>query len=242
MTFDAGTLALSFLAGALSTLSPCVLPLLPIIVGTALASHRHGPLALALGLALSFTVAGVLLGSLGLYFGLSQGWLRQAAAVVLVALGIVLLSTTLQSRLARAMTSISAAGTALSSRLRLEGWSGQFVLGCLLGLVWAPCVGPTLGAALTLASQSQALGQVALVMLVFGVGAALPLALVGTLSREALGRTRNRLVRLGIVGKYALAGLLLFVGLSIVTGLDRRIEAFLVAVSPDWLTQLTTRY
>jgi cytochrome c-type biogenesis protein len=210
MEVGIGTLGLSLLAGALSTLSPCVLPLLPIVVGAALASHRRGPLALAAGLAVSFTVAGVVLGSVGLYFGLDQRWLRKSGAVMLLIFGVILLSNVLQRRLAGAMTGISSVGNSLAARIPTEGLGGQFTLGLLLGLVWAPCVGPTLGVAATLASQSEALLQVTLVMLIFGI--------------------------------YTLGTILLVVGVSILTGLDKRIEAVLVAHSPVWLTDLTTRY
>ena len=242
MDVGIGTLGLSLVAGSLSTLSPCVLPLLPVVLGVALASHRRGPLALGLGLALSFTVTGVLLGSVGLYLGLNADWVRKGGSVLLVILGVVLLSAGLQARIAGAMSGASTLGSTLTSRLRLEGLPGQFVLGLLLGLVWAPCVGPTLGVAATLASQSQALGGVALVMLVFGIGAALPLALVGTLSRETLARTRVKLLHFGTAGKYALGGVLLLVGVSIMTGADKTLESWLVEHSPEWLTDVTTRY
>ena len=90
---------------------------------------------------------------------------------------------------------------ALSRRIPFDGLPGQFALGFFLRLVWAPCVGPTLGAAVSLASQGHALGQVALVMLLFGIGAALPLALLGTLSREAMLRVRGKLMEVGSTGK-----------------------------------------
>ncbi len=242
MFAQVGTLGLSFLAGVLSTLSPCVLPLLPILIGSAITSHRRGPLALALGLGLSFTLAGVALASLGLYLGLDQGWLRTGAAVVLVLLGAVLLSTRLQTQFASATASVGTAGDALSRRVPFDGLPGQFALGFLLGLVWAPCVGPTLGVAVTLASQGHSLGQVALVMFVFGVGAALPLSLLGTLSREAMLQLRGQLVKVGSTGRYVLGVLMIAVGASILAGFDRGLEARLVQWSPDWLTDLTTRY
>ena len=124
----------------------------------------------------------------------------------------------------------------------MDGYSGQFALGFVLGLIWSPCVGPTLGAAVTLASQSQALGRVTLVMLVFGIGAALPLALVGTLSREATLGIRGNLLDIGYFGKYVLGVLLIVTGLAILTGIDKGLESALVQWSPDWLTELTTRY
>src|SRR5262249_29401695 len=118
----------------------------------------------------------------------------------------------------------------------------QFSLGLLLGAVWSPCVGPTLGAASVLAAQGKDLAQVALVMLIFGIGAALPLLLLGTLSRAAMQRWRSRLMEAGKGGKMLLGGLLVAVGLLIVTGLDKRLEARTVDASPAWLTQLTTKF
>jgi cytochrome c biogenesis protein CcdA len=119
---------------------------------------------------------------------------------------------------------------------------GQFGLGLLLGAVWSPCVGPTLGAASVLAAKGENLPQVALTMLAFGVGAAVPLLLLGILSREALMRWRSRLMEGGKAGKTALGLILIAVGLLVATGLDKRLEAILVEASPDWLTQLTTRF
>jgi cytochrome c-type biogenesis protein len=75
-----------------------------------------------------------------------------------------------------------------------RGLSGQFLLGLLLGVVWSPCVGPTLGAASILAAKGENLGQVAITMIAFGIGAAVPLIAIGLLSREALSRWRGRLM------------------------------------------------
>jgi cytochrome c-type biogenesis protein len=93
-----------------------------------------------------------------------------------------------------------------------------------------------------LAAQGENLWQVAFVMLAFGVGAALPLLLLGLLSRETLVRWRGRLLEAGKGGKLVLGGLLIVIGLSIVSGLDKRLEAALVEASPAWLTEITTRY
>ncbi len=119
---------------------------------------------------------------------------------------------------------------------------GQFGLGLLLGAVWAPCVGPTLGAASLLAAKGENLGQVALTMLAFGIGAALPLMVLGFVSREAMMRWRGRLMEAGKGGKMLLGVLLVAVGLLVATGVDKRLETFLVDISPDWLTNVTTQY
>jgi cytochrome c biogenesis protein CcdA len=117
---------------------------------------------------------------------------------------------------------------------------GQFVLGLLLGIVWSPCVGPTLGAAVTLASQGQSLAQVSLLMALFGFGAGLPLVALGLLSRQAMSRIRGRLLAAGQYGKRALGGIMLLLGAAILTGGDKMFEAWIVRESPDWLIALTT--
>ena len=122
------------------------------------------------------------------------------------------------------------------------GLAGQFALGLLLGVVWSPCVGPTLGAASVLAAQGKDLGQVALTMIAFGIGAAAPLVVLGMFSREALMHWRERLMKAGKTGKVALGALLLLFGVLILSGLDKTLETALVDASPAWLTQLTTRF
>ncbi len=242
MTFSAGTYGLGYLAGLLSTLSPCVLPLVPILIGTAAAAHALGPYALALGLMLSFSLVGIFLATLGASLGLDSDTFRNVAAVILIVFGIVLLSVKLQERFATATSGLSAAGDGLLSKLRLEGLGGQFVVGLLLGVIWSPCVGPTLGAATTLASQGQSLAQIALLMMIFALGAGTPLVALGSLSRATVMRVRGRMMQAGKLGKSLLGALLLLVGLAILTGLDKSFEAWAVRVSPQWLTDLTTRY
>ena len=237
-----GTLGLAFLAGLLSILSPCVLPLLPIVFGTAASEHRSGPIALAGGVALSFVVIGLFVATLGFSIGLDGSLFRMVAAFIMIGLGVVLMMPTLQMRLAAAGGPVSNWADQRMSSVQTRGLGGQFGIGLLLGTVWSACVGPTLGAASVLAAQGSSLGRVALTMLAFGTGAALPLMGVGMLSRQAMMTWRNRLISGGKNAKILLGGLLLTLGVLIVSGLDKRLEAILVDASPAWLTTLTTRF
>ena len=237
-----GSALFALIAGILSTLSPCVLPLLPIILVTAVSEHRLGPLALASGLALSFVAVGMFIATIGYGIGLDTGIFRIIAATMLVALGVILLVPHLQAQIAAVASPISGWTEKRFGGIETAGLSGQFALGLLLGAVWSPCVGPTLGAASVLAAQGQNLAQVALVMLAFGLGAALPLLLLGLLSRDTLMRWRSQLLDAGTGGKLVLGGLLVIVGVMILSGLDKRVEAALVEASPAWLTEITTRF
>jgi cytochrome c biogenesis protein CcdA len=235
------TTALAFLAGILSTLSPCVLPLLPIVLGSALNEHRAGPFALAAGLASSFVVVGLFVATVGFAIGLDGGVVRTAAGILLIAIGIVLLTPRLQAQVALVAGPVGSWTDQRFGGFSTSGLGGQFAVGLLLGAVWSPCVGPTLGAASVLASQRSDLGSVAVTMLAFGLGAALPLVLLGLVSREAMARWRGRLLAAGQHGKLAMGVVLIATGFLIVSNFDKTIETFLVDASPAWLTELTTR-
>jgi cytochrome c biogenesis protein CcdA len=219
-----------------------VLPLLPIVLGSAASEHRFAPAALASGLSLSFVVIGLFVATIGFAAGLDTGFFRLVSAVLLIAIGTLLLVPRLSAQAAAAGGPVSNWVEEQFGGFAAQGLGGQFLLGLLLGAVWSPCVGPTLGAASILAAKGENLGQVTLTMIAFGVGAALPLITIGLLSREALSRWRGRLMEAGKGGKALLGGLLVAIGLMVATGLDKRLETLLVDVSPDGLTRLTTQF
>jgi cytochrome c-type biogenesis protein len=235
-------LALAFAAGLLSILSPCVLPLVPVVLGAAVVAHPLGAFALAAGLAVSFTALGLLLALVGFGLGIDPGMFRVVAAAIMIVLGVVLVVPSWQAQLAVAGGPISSWADRRFGGFASSGLAGQFAIGLLLGAVWSPCVGPTLGAASLLASQGHDLLRVTLIMVVFGVGAALPLILLGLLSRATLMHVRSCLMSAGKLGKVLLGAAFIVIGVSIVSGADKRIEAALVDASPPWLTELTTSF
>ncbi len=237
-----GSIGIALLAGILSTLSPCVLPLIPMVLGAAVSEHRFGPVALATGLALSFVAIGLFIATIGYSLGLDGGLLRTLGAAILIVIGLVLLVPSLQTQFALVAGPVSGWADSRLGGFATTGLRGQLALGLLLGVIWSPCVGPTLGAASMLASQGENLGQVAYVMAAFGVGAALPLLILGLLSREMLTRWRGRLLDAGKGGKMVLGSVLVVMGALILSGLDKRVETSLVDLSPSWLTELTTRF
>jgi cytochrome c biogenesis protein CcdA len=236
------TFGFALLAGVLTILSPCVLPLVPMVLAAAAGEHRFGPVALAGGLAISFTAIGLFVALFGFAIGLDANVFRVAAAVLMIVIGAVLLLPAAQTRLAAAAGPMANWTEHRFGGFSTSGLSGQFGVGLLLGAVWAPCVGPTLGAASLMASRGENLGQVSLTMLVFGIGAALPLLLLGLLSRETMMRWRGRLMSGGKAGKAIMGGFLVVIGVAILTGFDKRIEATLTAAAPEWIVDLTTRF
>jgi cytochrome c biogenesis protein CcdA len=236
-----GTLALSFLAGGLSILSPCVLPLVPIVLCAA-AGHRFGPVAVAAGLSLSYVAIGLFAAVIGFSIGLDADLFRSIAAAAIIAMGLLLVLPRLEGKLALVSGPVANWADRHLAALRGSGLAGQFWIGALLGAMWTPCVGPTLGAASLMAAQRNDLPQVAGVMLVFGLGAALPLLALGILSRGALSGWRHGLASASRTLQLALGFVLVALGGAVLTGLDRFAETFLVDASPQWLTELTTRF
>ncbi len=237
---SAASLGLSFAAGALSTLSPCVLPLLPIVLASAASEHRLAPAALAGGLALSFTTIALFVATIGFSLGLDNDVFRAVGAILLVLIGIVLAAPSLQEKLTTAASPFAGWTESRFGGFSSAGVSGQFAVGLLLGAVWSPCAGPSLGAASLLAAQGNDLGEVAMVMLLFGIGAALPLLAIGMLSREAALRVRGRLMAAGRAMRLGLGAILVVLGAAILTGYDKQAETWLLNASPEWLSKLTT--
>jgi len=242
MEFGLGSYGFGFLAGLLSTLSPCVLPIIPILLGSATNVHSRAPLALAGGLAISYALIGTALAWAGSAFDLDASIFRNVGAAILGLLGLVLMSESLQQRFASATSGIGDAGNNLISHMHLDGLGGQFAIGLVLGVVWSPCVGPTLGAAVLLASQGSHLPQVALMMGIFGVGAALPVVALAYVSRGAMLRMRGSLTQAGKTGKAILGAIMIALAAMILSGADKPMETWLVDHSPAWLTKLTTRF
>ena len=174
--------------------------------------------------------------------GLDDGVFRWIGASVLLGVGVVLLSEIFQARLAIAASPLAAGAEGLIERLNPVGLRGQFLIGLLLGLVWSPCVGPTMGAAATLAARRQDLLEVAALMIIFGFGAALPMLLIGTLSREVITRWRGGIAHAGKAGKRALGALMVVLAIFILTGIDKSVESVVVAWLPGWVTDITTLF
>jgi len=235
-------LAFGFLAGSLSTLSPCVLPLLPVLLGGALQQHRLAPAALAAGLAMSFTAVGLFVATLGFAVDIDGGAIRLVAAGLMVVFGAVLASERLQRTFVQFAGPLTGGANGVLGRMSGEGLGGQFLLGLLLGAVWSPCAGPTLGAAIGLAAQSGTAAQAAIIMILFSLGAAAPMLALAYGSRQALSQRRATLARLAQVAKPVMGMALLLIGLLIVSGFDKVVETGLTNTMPSWLVNLTTRF
>jgi cytochrome c biogenesis protein CcdA len=233
-------LALAFAAGLLTILSPCVLPLAPIVAASARAQDQRGPLALALGLALTFGVVGGALASAGIEFG-NTTFPRSTAAILMLAAGLAMLVPLFGAQTERLMAPLSRWGDALGKRLPKAGLAGQAGAGVVLAFAWAPCAGPTLGAAFALAASGGSVLMAMTTMGVFALGAAASLLAAGYGLGRVASHARIAAARAGRIGNIALALVLVGVGVAILSGLDHTIEAAFADAMPPWLIAFAAR-
>ena len=233
----------AYLAGVLTLINPCVLPLLPIVLATALQASRLGPLALSAGLVLTFVVVGVGITAFGSAIGLDDRAINRAAALMMVLFGVVLLIPRAQHWLSALASPLATGANAqLDDRLGSRAGSGvrgQFFIGLLLGAVWSPCIGPTLGGAIGLAASGDGLHEATLTMVMFGFGVSSVLMALAYGSRGMLGRRRDLLQAIMPYAKPVMGATLVLVGVVILLHLDRVVEAWLLDVMPVWLQDLS---
>ena len=232
-------LAFAIVAGILTILAPCTLPVVPLILGAAAADGRRRMAGLLIGFGLTFIGVTVLLASVLAVAGLTTGLLRPAAAIVLGAAGLNLALPWLGDRLDRFLGPLARAGTRLAGRSAGSGFAPGLVLGGAIGLIWAPCVGPIMAAVIAVAvSRGPSLETLAIAV-AYVAGAAIPLGLIAGWGRRATrslgtGATRGRLQR-----SFGIAMLLSAV--LVVSGLDLTLENGVSALLPaGWTGALTS--
>lgn len=232
-------LGLSLAAGGLTTLSPCVFPMLPLVLGGALQGNRLAPVAMGVGMTASFASIGMVVGALGPALGIDSDTVRTAGAAMLIAFALVMLVPALGERFTQWMLPLASGANAASAGLNGGSMLGAFLLGGVLGLVWSPCSGPLLGSALTLVASEGGVARGGIILGVFGLGAAIPLVAVAYASRSGFARVRDWVVARMERVRVGFALLLGFMGVAILTGLDKRVEAIVLQWLPEAWVNLT---
>jgi cytochrome c biogenesis protein CcdA len=230
----------SFIAGTLSTLSPCVFPILPIIVSSSLQYSWKGLVALITGLSLSFAITGSLITYSAMVWDFDINVIKNVSAILLLIFGLIILVDKFNEKFVLLTSKLTNKGNEKLSTYDATGTRGQLFLGLLLGFVWTPCVGPTLGAAISFAIQGENLFSVFGSMLLFGLGAGLPLLILGLLSNKMVNRqkvTKNANLIKKILGVF-----LITMAVLILFGYDKVLETYLVDIMPNWLTDITTSF
>lgn len=230
---------LGYLAGVLTFINPCVLPVLPIALASALQNDRKGPLWMALGMSITFVAIGVGVSAIGPAFGINSEMVARAGAVLMMAFGAVLLVPALNNRFSMATAGLSSNADMAIDGVNQKNVKGQLLGGALLGAVWSPCIGPTLGGAVSLASQGNSLLWAGAIMTSFAAGISTIIIALAYGARETILKRQAGMRRFAEKAKPIMGVIFLAVGLMIYTRVNQRIEGWLLDLMPIWLQDFT---
>ncbi len=223
------SIGLAILGGLLTAFSPCILPILPIIVGRSLQTHRYGPLALVAGLISGFAIAGSLLGIASNWLTGLSNFIRNIAIVVLLALGLFSIFPKCSYLfISKISSKFPVFKVKEPTKVNL---AGEFWLGSQLGLLWTPCAGPVLGSILILAAANHEIFTAFILLLVYGLGTGLPILLLAYASRyfsKSFLKLRSRSQLLQKIGGVMIS----LTAIAILLGWDVKIQLWLAPFFP----------
>src|SRR3989339_1055029 len=231
-------IAFAFLAGIVTILSPCILPIFPIILSSTIGGQNTGksrPMGVVIGFVLSFTFFTLFLSTIVRLSGISADALRLVSVLVIAGFGVSLLIPQFQVLLERLFSKL--AGFIPSNQNR-TGFGGGLLIGFSVGLLWTPCVGPILASVISLAITGTVTFDAFLITLAYSLGTAIPMFLIILGGQNALSRVPWLLSRLGHIQKL-FGVLMILTAIGIFFNVDRRFQTFILNTFPKYGIGLT---
>lgn len=227
----------AFIGGIVTILSPCILPILPIILSGSVGEGKQKPFGIVIGFILSFTFFTLFLSSLVNVLDVSPDTLRNLSVVILALFGVSLVLPQAQVLIERLFSKFAPNGQKNAAR---KGFSGGFVIGLSLGLLWTPCVGPILASVISLALTGSVTGSAAVITLAYALGTGLPMLVIMYGGRQLLQRVPWLLQNAGRIQQVFGVIMIITAGL-IFFNIDRQFQSYILETFPKYgagLTQL----
>ncbi len=231
-------IAFAFLAGVITVLSPCILPILPIILTSTLGGVNTGksrPIGVVTGFILSFTFFTLFLSTIVRLSGIPAETLRFVSVIVVAGFGVSLLVPQFQILVERLFSKL--AGLMPNDQGK-TGFGGGLLIGFSVGLLWTPCVGPILASVISLAITGTVTFDAFLITLAYSLGTAIPMFLIMLGGQNALRRVPWLLSNLGHIQKL-FGVLMILTAIGIFFNIDRRFQTFVLNTFPQYGTGLT---
>mgnify|MGYP001578132930 CR=1 FL=1 len=231
-------IAFAFLAGIITVLSPCILPILPIILTSSIGGQNTGksrPLGVVTGFVLSFTFFTLFLSTIVRLSGIPADSLRFVSVLVIAGFGVSLLVPQFQVLIERLFSKL--AGFMPSNQNR-TGFGGGLLIGFSVGLLWTPCVGPILASVISLAITGTVTFDAFLITLAYSMGTAIPMFLIMLGGQNALKGVPWLLANLGNIQKL-FGVLMILTAIGIFFNVDRKFQTFILNTFPQYGVGLT---
>lgn len=231
-------LLFAFIAGVVTILSPCILPILPIVLSSTIGDHKTSkrrPFGVVTGFIISFTFFTLFLSSIVKATGISADTLRFISVVVIAGFGVSLLIPKVQLLIERLFTKLAQFAPQSQNR---TGFGGGVVVGLSLGLLWTPCVGPILASVISLALTGSVTNEAFLITLAYAIGTAIPMFAIMYGGQQLLRKVPWLLTNTEKIQK--VFGILMIVtALAILNNVDRKFQTFILNTFPQYGTGLT---
>ena len=238
-------LAFAFVSGIITILSPCILPVLPIVLSGSVGGGKARPLGIITAFVVSFTLFTLALSGIVQALGIAPDTLRLVAVVLLVLFGLVMLVPMLRDRFELLTSRIAGRGARGGSGTGTDGGSSRFAgfwgglpVGFSLGLVWTPCVGPIMASVISLALTRRVDSGSVFITFAYALGTAIPMLAVMIGGRTLLNRIPGLKRNMANIQK-AFGVLMIVVGVAIAVGWDRQVQTALLQAFPSYGSGLT---
>lgn len=226
----------AFLAGIVTVLSPCILPVLPIVLSGTIDGNKSKPLGIITGFIFSFTFFTLFLSTIVKATGLPSESLRIISVIVILAFGISLIISQVQVWIEKAFSKLANSGP--KQQQQNNSFWGGIVVGLSLGLLWTPCVGPILASVITLALSGSISGSAFFITLAYAVGTAIPMLAIMYGGRSLLLRVPGLLQNTATIQK-AFGVLMILTAIGIFFNVDRQFQTYILQTFPQYGTGLT---
>lgn len=231
----------SFFAGVLTIFSPCVLPMVPFVVRSSLQKSKWGPVLLALGLATSFSISTYLIASSGQLLGLSPDHLKYVSGSFLLIASLLFLFPASIDKLSQLLSPLNSKVQKISDK-NLSNSSSiytEFLNGLLLGPIWAPCSGPTLAVIIGIIINTPEQKTSILLLAIFSIGSILPILFISYGAKNLVQKLQKKSLDNSNKVKKFLGAFCAIMAILILTGLDKSLEAYLLKLLPEFITNLS---
>ena len=225
----------AFAAGVVTILAPCILPVLPIVLSGGVTQGRLRPWGIIIGVIFSFSIFTLALSWAVQHLGLSPNFSRIFGITIIGFIGVLFLvpgwMSVVEGWISARLTHFG------KPTVVRQGFGGGVLLGLGLGAVWTPCAGPILASVVAAAQTGAVTNQTVAITVAYAIGAAIPMGLIAGLGQRTIGRVRWLGQRAQSIQK--IFGIVIIVAaLLMVTNIDRRIQTWIISVTPNWLPKL----
>jgi cytochrome c biogenesis protein CcdA len=224
----------AFIAGVVTILSPCILPILPVVLSGAIDKSKKRPFGIIVGFIASFTFFTLFLSAIVTTLSIPADSLRTISVVIIFLFGLSLLVPQIQIFTERLFSKLSQN----APQKQRSGFFGGILIGLSLGLVWTPCVGPILASVITLAATNSVNFASVWITLAYAIGTAIPMLLIMQLGRSLFLKVPWLLSNTGTIQKI-FGVLMIAVAIALFFNAHKQFQTYILNTFPDYSSALT---